>query len=566
MLSPCSRSLALLGLAAALASAAAPEIRRIRVVAPESEIARNAVAAFTARVEQRSPAKVVAAGRVPLTIRLILQPGIGAEGYEIRDSPQRSGGREIEIAASDDRGLLFGLGRFLHTSALAARGFDPSKWRGRSVPASPVRAVYLGCHFGNFYEAAPLDELQAYVEDLAFWGVNTVGLGFPPWQYDGFNDPAARRNLERIKLVMQRARKAGLRVAMMTAENQVFRTAPPEARNEPYPDDWKRRGDLGTNACPSKPAGRAYLTQFWTRMLDEFTDTGIDYIVFWPYDEGGCGCKQCWPWGARGHLQLSRMVADMALRKWPQCQFILSTWMYDTPPAGEWDGLTQAMSANSRLFDYIMADAHEDFPRYPLDHGVPGGRPLLNFPEISMWGMSPWGGYGANPLPTHLQTLWNQVRGKVTGGFPYSEGIYEDINKVICSQFYWDPAQPARETVKAYAAAYFSPAVAATVADAVDILETNHRRSNRNRFSGSPESAARAFALMKDADARLTAPARQSWRWRILYLRAQIDNSLATTHGRFAGPEIQQAFDELVRIYHAEQVHTNKVAPPPMDK
>lgn len=33
--------------------------------------------------------------------------------------------------------------------------------------------------------------------------------------------------------------------------------------------------------------------------------------------------------------------------------------------------------------NYILADAHEDFPRYPLDVGVPGRLPLLTFPEIS---------------------------------------------------------------------------------------------------------------------------------------------------------------------------------------
>jgi len=47
-----------------------------------------------------------------------------------------------------------------------------------------------------------------------------------------------------------------------------------------------------------------------------------------------------------------------------------------------------------------MVDDHDDFPRWPLDHGggKVGGLPLLNFPEISMWGRSPWGGYGFNPL------------------------------------------------------------------------------------------------------------------------------------------------------------------------
>jgi hypothetical protein len=234
--------------------------------------------------------------------------------------------------------------------------------------------------------------------------------------------------------------------------------------------------------------------------------------------------------------------------------------MFDSPPAGEWEGLTKALAEDKSWVDYIMADAHEDFPRYPLDRGVPGGLPLVNFPEISMWGMSPWGGYGANPLPGHLQSLWNQVAGKVTGGLPYSEGIYEDLNKVIYSQFYWDPHRTARETVQEYAASEFSPGVAGDVLRAIEIIEANHRRK-RGRFEKPPQRTAEALDLMRQADGKLPQQARLSWRWRILYLRALIDDELNTT-GWKPSPALKEAFAELVRIYHAEHVHTNRVAPP----
>ncbi len=546
----------------ALAAGLTAQVMSIRVVEPEhaSRRVHSAVRVFTTRVEQRCPAQVITQGEAPLTIRLRIRRSEGPEAYRISGTSSR-----LEIAGGDDSGILYGLGRLLHTSSFTAAGFTPGNWRGHSSPASPMRGVYLASHFNNFYEVAPLQEVETYVEDLSLWGVNAIGLSFPPWQYDSFEDPAAKKNLDRIRLVMQRAKRAGLQVGLLAAENQVFRTAPKEIQNEPYPDDWHRRGDLGTNICPSKPAGRKYMVGMWDRMFDQLRDPGLDFIVFWPYDEGGCGCRQCWPWGSRGHLQASRLIADRARTRWPKCKVALSTWMYDTPPAGEWEGLTAALAKDHLGFDYIMADAHEDFPRYPLDHGVPGGLPLLNFPEISMWGMSPWGGYGANPLPSHLQSLWNQVSGKLAGGFPYSEGIYEDINKVISSQFYWSPGQTARQTVKDYAAAYFSPGAAEDVADAVDILERNHRRKGRGRFEKPPAGTARAFSLLKGVDERLTPQARQSWRWRILYLRALIDDQIVRNNGQLKGDELRQAFAELVRIYHAEHVHTNKVAPPPME-
>lgn len=51
----------------------------------------------------------------------------------------------------------------------------------------------------------------------------------------------------------------------------------------------------------------------------------------------------------------------------------------------------------------------------------------------------------------------------------------------------------------------------------------------------------------------------------MLYLRALIDDILSRTNGKLQGAELRQAFDELTRIYHAQKVHTNKIAPPEMD-
>ncbi len=558
-----TRCLALVLAAVVVAHAEGP-VDRIRLVTPthSSEGVRYAATLFERQVEQRCPAKVVTSGGATLTVSLRIRPGIGAEGYSIRTKRRD----EIEVAGNDERGLLYGLGKLLHTSRFSSEGFSPGAWRGQSVPACTVRGVYFATHFNNFYEAAPVEELQAYIEDLALWGINSIGFNFPQWQYESFDDPAARKNIERIRAMMKVARNVGMRVGLLEAENQGFKSAPPELRNVLFPDKWRRRGHLGTSLCPSKPGGRAYLMDFWNRLIDQFRDPGLDFIIYWPYDEGGCGCEQCWPWGARGHLELSCDISELARLKFPGCKFILSTWMYDTPPAGEWEGLTKALVNDMHLLDYILADAHEDFPRYPLDQGVPGGLPLLNYPEISMWGMSPWGGYGVNPLPTRLQLLWNQVGGRVAGGFTYSEGIYEDINKVIYSQFYWDPKQPARQTVNEYAAAHFSPDVARDVAEAVEIFEMNHRRGRDARFDRAPVDTERALELIEGADAKLTSQARQSWRWRLVYLRALIDHELYKTGSRLQGTTLRQAFDEIVRIYHAENVHTVRIAPPEMAK
>jgi hypothetical protein len=244
----------------------------------------------------------------------------------------------------------------------------------------------------------------------------------------------------------------------------------------------------------------------------------------------------------------------MVQSKYPQCEFILSTWMYDTPYAGEWEGLSKAM-ATDHWIDYIMADAHEDFPRYPLDNEIPGKLPLINFPEISMWGQGPWGAYGANPLPKRFQKLWDQASNKLSGGFPYSEGIFEDINKVLCLQFYWDKNRSAKDIAREYVSSEFSLTVVEKVEHAISILESNHSREQIG------ESAVRACEMMNDADKTLSAPVRQSWRWRILLLRAKIDCELYKSGGKLSGPILKDSFAELTEIYHAQEAY-GSVRPP----
>lgn len=347
----------------------------------------------------------------------------------------------------------------------------------------------------------------------------------------------------------------------MQCVNQGWAGAPQAIRAAPYPDDWQRRGTLGVSICPGQSDGRDYLLTLYEALFDSLADIGLDLLCTWPYDEGACGCGECWPWGAKGYVGLARKVAALARRRHPRLQVIMSTWMFDSPPAGEWAGLSEALAEDGDWVNYLMADAHEDFPRYPLERGVPGDLPLLNFPEISMWGMWPWGGYGANPLPQRFQRLWNQVRPVAAGGFPYSEGIYEDLNKVICLGLQWQKDRPVEEILREYIGCEYSARTTDDLLAALAALERNHVRDIRDgaaEFSGTADTLAR----VERAASTLTAQVCEGWRWRILYLRALIDSELQRTGGRIEGDALRDAFAELRRIYHASEQTKDDLRPP----
>jgi len=261
-------------------------------------------------------------------------------------------------------------------------------------------------------------------------------------------------------------------------------------------------------------------------------------------------------------------VASLARNKLPGTRIILSTWFFDE---GEWQGLDQAFTKRKPFADYILAEG--------TTRSMPGNLPMVGFPEISMHETFPWGGFGATPLTQRAQAEWNAAKKHIAGGFPYSEGVFEDITKAAISQFYWDD-KPAAETVREYAAFEFSPAVADEVAQVVATLEQNHHWRwwpgelegvkldldwfpSRGAQPQADSGAEEAYQTVQRVDGKLSSQARQSWRWRQLYLRALLDAELKANGGR-PNARCNDAFAELIRIYHAK--NANPAVRPPLPR
>jgi hypothetical protein len=558
---------------------------RVDAVAAGDPVAAAARRVLARVAEERGGVAVSDAGPGP-RVELAVEPGGAPEGYRIADAP---GG--VRVVGHDGRGLLYGAGRLLRDARFGAAGVSLGPWRGASAPVKPVRGMYFATHFHNFYHDAPLDAVRRYVEDLALWGCNALSVWFDMHHFDGLADPAARAMVERLRAVLATARDAGITPGLTTLANEGYANSPEALRA-----DWTAGhdgyvhppgGHYQREICPSKPGGLEFILRTRREMLRAFRDLDIGYVWLWPYDQGGCTCARCAPWGAHGFLRTAEPLARLIREECPNAKIVLSTWYFDHFTTGEWDGLARAFArGRPDWVDYLLADDNRDFADYPLRHGVPGNLPLVSFPEISMRGMWPWGAYGANPRPRHWQAYWNKAGALLDGFFPYSEGIYEDLNKVLPLQWGWDPARPAEDIVREYAAGHFAAEVAEDVRQAVDMMERDHgtglgiraggaditieQAMERGAQAGVPmevfyrslklDEADACLALMNAADARLTPAARRSWRWRVLWLRAAIDAANRRTGGR-ATDETDAYLEELAALYHAR--HAEPAVLPP---
>ncbi|MBR2353499.1 MAG: hypothetical protein IKA76_03235 [Clostridia bacterium] len=432
-------------------------------------------------------------------------------------------GQNWTVTGSDELGLYFGIGKFLHTATWSEVDFAPKATDGVVSPECHFRAMYFATHFYNFYHAGTAEALKQYVDDMLLWGYNTVLCIIPVITLNG-DDPNFPVEVERVKKIFKAAKERGMRIGMLICVNQGFMDAPDHLISE-LPDDLTYRGDYGRNICISKPDGLAYMRRVWQKMLGAFREEGLEYIVAWPYDEGGCGCKDCRPWGARGFLNASIELRGEALKLYPDAKFIISTWAFDVPDdEGEFDGLYKRLKGDMSWADALMVDAHREYPRYPLEHEKI--KPIVNFPEISMWGLKPWGGYGANPLPERFQRIWNDSKAILDGGLPYSEGIYEDISKIQFSGYYWEKDRSWTDILTEYVNYEYSsdPAVAEDALELMRLIEINHAKcSIQNKLQPDMDAAEKAKDLAEKINASLSDKRKHAWRWRILYIRAIVD-------------------------------------------
>lgn len=531
-------------------------VLRVQVKARRNPLVERTFTILQRRIMERRLVDITRVDDHPHLI-LSVDPSLPSESFridEVRGAVRVSGG--------SPNGLLYGVGKLLRTSTYTPE-FQLSRWRGTSTPRGSLRGVYFATHFHNWYVQANEDEISRYLEDLALWGVNALKVAFPMINLRDWDDPETGPALEMMRKYARAANALGIQFAFGIT-NAMFIGAPNDIRAQRLADPLGRRGNSGHPICPSTPAGHAYLVENTRQLFTRLKDVRVDILVFWPYDEGGCSCDRCTPWGSNGYLKLSRDLARLARSFHPKIKTVLSTWMFDTPPEGEWQGLTDALAKGEPWLDYILADAHEDFPRYPLDVGVPGKRPLINFPEISMWGNAPWGGFGANPLPNRFQRLWDQVKQTVSGGFPYSEGIYEDINKAVVAQFYWNADTTARQTLEEYVAYEFGLGKADDAIELVNLLEQAASDSYKKQ-PVSREGVLRARQLADGIHDCLPDWGRRNWRWEIVRLRAVLDQA-RFVDGALDSPPAQAALLRLIEIYHC-QIETDdpyhhRVRPP----
>ena len=435
--------------------------------------------------------------------------------------------------------------------------------------ATEFRSIYFANHFYNFYHSAPIEKVEEYLESLALWGQNILWLWFDLHHFDDIHDKEAEKMLTRMHRIFAKAKELGMQTGLGHIANEFYRVSPQEIKSAYSLENglykYKPVGFYHTELCPSTRQGEKLLMQSFYEILQRFADIGLDYIWHWPYDQGGCTCENCYPWGGNGFYHLAKKQASMAKDIFPNVKNVLSTWRFGVFCDGEWDAFITTLQHDESWIDYIIVDI--DF--YVPDALYTLGIPVVSFPEISMYGAVPWGGYGANPIPKHLQTIIQGNSKYCFGGACYSEGLFEDINKVVCLELFRDPLQNVEDILKEYCAYHFGETHAEDiVAVLLDMEDTLPRMAcddagNSRDYPVGPQKDLPIIHLknpdkvssIRDTwlkiDAALLDAMRNNWRYQILRVRALGDAALLKNKG-VPNQQTDKLYESLMNIYFAQ--------------
>ena len=261
------------------------------------------------------------------TVTCTVDPSLEGDRYVIR--PTATG---ASLTAANDCAVFAALGRLLRESRFDGRGGFTPMPADKTVdltPRAPLRGMYLATHVGNFYHSAPLPEVYEVIEDLALRGCNSLLVWFDMHHFSSMEDPKAQELVRRLRAILQYANRIGMGGSLTMLANEAFSSS-----NERIRASWTAQNGYHTEPaahfhveiCPSKVGGSFEIMRARREMLRAFSDLRIDHVIYWPYDQGGCTCHFCAPWGARGFLRLFPDF-EMTVKSFlPDTEIIVSTW------------------------------------------------------------------------------------------------------------------------------------------------------------------------------------------------------------------------------------------------
>jgi len=413
--------------------------------------------------------------------------GLKPEGYNLKIDKE-NGGYQISISAKDARGVLFGVGKFLRMMDWSEGEISiPEHMDYTSFPQYPIRGHQIGYRStANSYDAWTPEIYEQYIRDLAMFGTNSIE-----------NIPLHPGNESLMKV--------------KPAEMNIIISRICEKYDLDYwawvPADF----DLSNEA----ERKQAVLEQ--KRFFDQ--TPRLDGIFLPGGDPGSNHPKLIMPYLAELYQYL--------IVKHPKAKLWLSLQDFEQDKI---DYVFEYLNENMPdwLGGLVLGPATP--PIAEMRERLPKKYQLRDYPDIthscrSQYDVGWWdpalartlGRECPNPQPLYYSTIHNWSAPYTDGFISYSDGMHDDLNKVLWSAKGWDQKADIREILKDYGRYFFRADLAESVADGIFALEDNWVGPLAQK--GAVETTLHFWETLD----KLAPELNGNWRWHLFMLRARYD-------------------------------------------
>jgi len=441
-------------------------------------------------VEKRTGLRWPVATAVPAqgtVVTVATAAALPPEAYRLRVDVD-SGRSIVRIEGADGRGCLFGVGRFLRSMTWAkgragiARDLDVT-----SAPAYPIRGHQLGYrHTANSYDAWDEAQYDQYIRELAIFGCNAVeNIPFQCSSSPVMPVPREEMNVK-IAAICER----------YDMDHWVWTPAEFSLEDEARRAEELDKHEAFYRACPR-----------------------LDAVFFPGGDPGNNPPELVMPFLRDLSERLRAHHPDAGM--WislqgfnPKRVHDFYTYLEEHKPA--WlAGVVAGPSSPP-----IQATRNRLPRRYRLRHYPDITHTLLCQYPVPWWDPAfalTLGREPVNPQPRYYAHIHNWFAPATDGFITYSDGINDDVNKVVWSLRGWNPAMDVRQILVEYCRFFFGPDVAEEAADAILALETNWEGGLA--WNGSVDATYAAWRSLAERAPELEG----NWRWRLCRFRAAYD-------------------------------------------
>lgn len=426
----------------------------------------------------------------------------GAEGFRIFTVLEKDSSYSVFVVGTDPRGTFYGAGKLLRELYLTEDGVfldavtPPAM---SSTPHYPLRGHQLG--YRDKQNTCPCwdqKDYERYIRDLGLFGSNAIELVAPHTDDYLFSRKMKVHPMQMMCDLSEIIHSYGMDVWMWYPNMADSYTDPAVMEREiaEREEVYSKIPYLDAVLIPAGDPGELPSAEFFrvTAIMVKSLHKYHPNATVWVAPQCCDGPDDNWTPSFYEEL-----------RKEPDWLYgvCFGPWSQDTL----WElheKIPEVYKNRIRFYPDITHNLKNQFPPHEWDHafGIIEGRECNN------------------TRPKEMKYIHNMFSPLTLGSITYSEGIHDDVNKMIWGQQDWDPSQSYMTTLREYVRYFIDPALEDDLSVAFAALEQNWLCKDPIEQNRTVDST---YRLWMNIDAAASPKVRENFRYQMGLLRAISD-------------------------------------------